>query len=121
MIIKPIKELYGENDNIVTANQKRISMIKANIANESELHNKFVELSEHLESGNLDAVSEIITNNLFYEEVPSDFIMGLNKLYISGRPRQRKVLIEQLEESYKLKGIRSAGFAWRQVILRRIN
>lgn len=118
MIIKPIKSLYGENGTRVTANKKRISMIKANIANESELHSKFVELSKYLESGNLDAVTGLITNDLFYEEVPSDFIMGLNKLYVSGRPRQREALLEQLEENYKIKAIKSAGYAWRNLIVK---
>ena len=116
MIVKPIEKLYGEAGNKFTANNLRISNIKANIGNKEYVECKFKELSMNLERCDLDNVMNILVDDLFYEMIDSSFITNLYDAY--SRSSEKDIFISNLKESYKLRGVNSISVAWTPIIRR---
>ena len=115
MIVQPIESLYGECGNRVLANKKRIALIKE-IGNSSKLDSILESLDANLSTGNLDKVYGIIANELFYEIVPSGLITLLYNAY--NNVKDKNLLINELKESYIIRGVKSAVFAWTPILTR---
>lgn len=113
-MIQPIKELYEEEGNRVSASKKRIGKIKESIGDKCRIDEIFSRLESSLKHGNLDMVMTIIMNELFYEVVSSSFVMDVYKSYINSNDRE--LFIDKLKESYIIRGIKSARFAWTPLV-----
>lgn len=118
MIVQPIESLYEECGNRVLANKKRIALIKE-IGSSSKLDNILELLETNLSTGNLDKVYKIIVNELFYEIVPSGLITLLYNAY--NNVKDKSLLINELKESYIIRGAKSAVFAWTPILTREIH
>lgn len=110
MIIQPIKELYGEKGNRVSASKLRISKIKESIGDRNRIDGIFCRLKECLDNGELDRVMNILVNELFYEVISAKFITDIYSTYRI--VKDKELFIEKLKESYIIRGIKSARFAW---------
>lgn len=116
MVVTPIDRLYVEGGNRLTANNIRKQIIKANADNCSYLENTFKKLRASLEDNNLDSIMYILTEELFYEVIHTDLVVNLHNSYI--KTIDKDSFINSLIDSYKIRGYKSAVFAWMPLLLR---
>ncbi|MGL5764507.1 MAG: hypothetical protein ACRCX8_02585 [Sarcina sp.] len=114
MIVRIIPELYGNSNNKVIANKKRISSIKGNISNKSRLKELFNKLEEYLTTGNIGDTLNLLVNEMFFEEIANSFVEELHIAYVVATDKND--FINKLRESYIIRGVRSIKPAWSPVM-----
>lgn len=110
MKIQPIKKLYGENGNIVTANKERKRMIREVLNNKDLMDSIFSRLWKDLKSSNLDSVKSILEEELFFEVLPTSFITDVHKLRLDDDK------LQMLRTSYEIFALTGGGSTWWRVI-----
>lgn len=116
MVVTPIDRLYVEGGNRLTANNMRKQIIKAHTDNCSYLEHTFEKLRVSLDNNNLESTMNILTEELFYEVIHTDLVESLHKSYTKAIDKDS--FVNSLIDSYKIRGYKSAVFAWMPLLLR---
>lgn len=110
MVIRPLKRLYGNEGNIVSANKERKRLIKQVLGDKDRLDSIFIKLWEELKSNNLDTVKEILEEELFFEIVPTSFVSDVHKLRLDDD------ILQKLRVRYELFALMGASATWWRAI-----
>lgn len=110
MVIKPLKKLYGENGNRISANNERKRMIRELLGNKNLIDSIFSRLWKELKLSHLDTVKTILEEELFFEILPSSFITDVHKLRLDDDK------LEKLKTSYELFALTGAGATWWRIM-----
>ena len=106
MVIKPLKKLYGENGNIVTANKESKRMIREVLNNKDLMDSIFSRVWSELKASNLDNVKTILEEELFFEMLPTSFITDVHRLRLDDGK------LQNLRTSYELFALTGGGATW---------
>lgn len=114
MFIKPMKEIYLEEDDITSANEKRINIIRNNIENKVFMEETFKNLKLSLEKETKAETLKILKFKLFLEEINLNLITVIHRVF--NLSNNKEDLIEELKKSYKNKGVKGIVFSWTPVL-----
>lgn len=104
-----IRNIY-EGMDIIVGNKKRIDSIKRSIKEGTSI----LRLETLLETNNIMEIKTYLQNNIFFEIIEEDFVHIIIKTYNS--TDSKNDLLDELRESYNLKGVKGILFSWGRVL-----
>lgn len=117
MLIKPIEKLYVPGGNIIETNKLRMRSIQKNVSNMIIIEDLFYRFKKALIEKDIIAISVIVSENMFFEEIFEGYEKEIIKAYESQTDKEK--FLRDLKKSYMIRGIKGFQFAWMPIILRK--
>ena len=117
MFIKPVEKFYIPGGNIIEANKLRMRSIQKNISNMMIIEDLFYRLKEALIEKDIIAISVIVSESMFFEEIFEGYETEIIKAYESQKNKEQ--FLRDLKKSYMIRGVKGFQFAWMPIILRK--
>jgi hypothetical protein len=117
MFIKPLEKFYIPGGNIIESNKLRMRNIQKNISNMMIIEDLFYRLKEAIIAKDIVAISVIVSENMFFEEIFEGYEKEIIKAYESQADKEQ--FLRDLKKSYIMRGVKGFQFAWMPIILRK--
>lgn len=116
MIIKAIEKI-SNGRGVIEANKLRMRSIQKNINDMMVIEDLFCELEKSIMEKNVTAINEIVSENMFFEEIFQGYEIEIIKAYENQANKEH--FFRDLKKSYMIRGMKGFQFAWMPIILRK--